>query len=351
MNYTVRQLAELVHGSVLGDDSLVIQAARILEEAHAGDITFLDNPAQALKLRQSAASAAVVPLNVAPDGKTLIQVTDPMVAFTTIFQRLHGKTDDAPTGIDPGATVHPSARIGADPSIHPYAVVGENCVIGSRCRLHAGVILGKNCRLGDDVVLYPNVVLYDDTMLGNRVIIHANASIGADGFGYHQHQGRHAKIPQLGNVVIADDVEIGAGSAVDRGTFGSTRVGTGTKIDNLVQIGHNCQIGKHNAFAAQVGIGGASVTGSYVFIGGQAGVIDHIQLGDGVMLGAKTGVISDVPAGKKMFLYPAHEDREAARIIACLKKLPEMRKDLLRVIKKLNLAEEPADGLPERPAA
>ena len=349
MALTVRQLAELVRGNVVGDGAVLIQSARILQEAQAGDITFLDNPKQAAKLTQSKASAAVVPAGVSANGKTLIQVADPLMAFVAIVQHLQGKTVSPPTGIDPRAAVHASAQIGAEPSIHPFAVVGANTVIGQRCRLHPGVVIGKNCRLGDDVTLHPNVVIYDDTVAGDRLIIHANTTIGADGFGYRFQQGRQVKIPQLGNVVLGNDVEIGANSAIDRSTFGSTVIGDGTKIDNLVQIAHNVQIGKHNVLAAQVGIAGSSTTGNYVFMGGQSGISDHVHVGDGAMFGAKTGVFYDVPAGKRMFLYPAQEEREAGRIIACLKRLPNMRKDLLRVMRELNLGAE-RDVLPARSA-
>jgi UDP-3-O-[3-hydroxymyristoyl] glucosamine N-acyltransferase len=276
-----------------------------------------------------------LPMNV----KALIRVPDPLLAFVTIFQHLQGKRARRPTGIDPRAFIDASAVIGADPSIHGSAVVGADTIIGDHCCLFAGVIIGANCRLGDHVVLYPNVVLYDDTVLGDRVIVHANAVIGSDGFGYRFAKGRHVKVPHMGNVVVGNDVEIGAGSTIDRGAFQSTTIGDGTKIDNLVQIAHNCKIGKHNVFAAQVGIAGSCTTGNYVSMGGQAGVKDHIKIGDGAALGAKTGVFDDVAAGKRMFLYPEVDVRDAGRIIACLKKLPIMRRDLLRVLKELNLTE------------
>lgn len=351
MSFTVRQLAELVQGKVLGDDNLVINAARILQDAQPGDITFLDNPNHAELLRQSRASAAVVAPKTIREDKTLIQVADPLLAFTTIFQHLQGKAASSPTGIDPRAVIHPTVQIGADPSIDSFACIGNDTTLGARCRLASGVSIGKNCRLGDDVVVHPNVVLYDNTVLGDRVIVHANAVIGADGFGYRVHQGRLVKVPQLGNVVVGNDVEIGAGAAIDRATFGSTTIGDGTKIDNLVQIAHNCQIGKHNAFAAQVGFAGSCTTGNYVMMGGQAGVSDHVHLGDGVMVGAKTGIMKDALPGQRLFLYPAHEDKEAMRILACLKKLPTMRKDLLRVLKELSLVESDAEPMTQKPAA
>jgi UDP-3-O-[3-hydroxymyristoyl] glucosamine N-acyltransferase len=336
---TVRQLALLVSGHVLGDGDVVIQAARTLQEAQSGDLTFVESAKYVPMLHQSKASAAVVSADVALPGKTLIQVADPLMAFVVIAQHLQGKGVRQATGIDRRAIVHPSATVGPEASIDPFASIGENTNVGKRTCIHANVVIGKNCRLGDDVVLHPNVVLYDDTILGDRVIIHANSVIGADGFGYRFQHGKNVKVPQLGNVVVGNDVEIGACSTIDRGTFQATLIGEGTKIDNLVQVAHNCKIGKHNIFAAQVGIAGSCVTGNNVFLGGQAGISDHIRVGDGAAFGAKTGVFHDVAAGKRMFLYPEFEERDAGRIIACLRKLPGMRKDLLRVLKELNLAE------------
>jgi UDP-3-O-[3-hydroxymyristoyl] glucosamine N-acyltransferase len=334
-------LAQLVSGTVLGDGDAVIQAARTLSEAQNGDLTFVENAGNVPLLHQSKASAAVVPanINIALPGKTLIQVADPLMAFVVIVQHLQGITARQPTGIDRRAIVHATAKVGPGASIEPFVSIGENSTVGKNASIHANAVIGNNCWLGDDVVLYPNVVLYDNCVLGDRVIVHANAVIGADGFGYRFHQGKHVKVPQLGNVVIGNDVEIGAGTTIDRGAFQSTTIGDGTKIDNLVMIAHNCKIGKHNAIAAQVGIAGSCTTGSYVMMGGQAGIKDHVDIGDGALLGAKTGVIHDVPPRGRMFLYPAQEERDAARLIALWKKLPEMRKELLRVLKHLGLDE------------
>ena len=341
MTFTARELSALVKGQLIGDGDLTIQSARTLQDAQPGDITFVENKKNAPRLEHSQASAAIVPTNLTFPGKTLIQVADPLVAFAVVFQHFQAKPPFEPSGIDPRAVLHPDAQIGDDASVGPFTCIGAGTMIGQRCRLHNGVSIGKNCRIGDDVELHPGVVLYDDTVLGDRVILHANAVIGADGFGYRFQKGRYVKVPQLSNVIIGSDVEIGAGSCVDRGVFEPTRIGEGTKIDNMVQIAHNCQIGKHNAFAAQVGIGGSSTTGNYVVMGGQAGVSDHINIGEGSMFGAKTGVFQDVPAGKRMFLYPAHEERESGRILVCMRKLPMMRKDLLRILKELNLQETP----------
>src|SRR5205807_1025225 len=186
----------------------------------------------------------------------------------------------------------------------------EGSILGARCQVHPGAVLGRHCRLGDDVVVYPNAVLYDGTVLGSRVIIHANAVLGADGFGYRQQSGKHVKVPQLGHVEIADDVEIGACSTIDRGTFDATRVGEGTKIDNLVQIGHNCQIGRHNLLVSQVGIAGSSSTGDYVVAAGQAGIVDHVHIGQGAVIGGQSGVSKNVPAGQRVLGAPARPERE-----------------------------------------
>ena len=347
MKFTVRQLADLVGGNLIGDGDLTIQSARTLQEAQPGDITFVENKTYATQLQQSGASAAVVPANWPRNGKALIEVADPLTAFVAIVQHMQGKVAAEPTGIDPRAAVHPSAKIGAAPSIAPFAGVGENTIIGRRCRLHQGVAIGKNCRLGDDVTLHPHVVLYDDTVLGDRVVIHANASIGADGFGYRLEQGRHVKVPHLSNVIIGCDVEIGACTTIDRGAFQPTIIDDGTKIDNLVQIGHNCKIGKHNVFAAQSGIAGSCTTGSFVMLGGQVGVRDHINIGDNVMLGAQSGVIEDVPAGERLFGTPACEVKLRMRIITTELALPQMRRDLARIMKRLGMNDkEPG----ERPA-
>ena len=258
-------------------------------------MTFIENAGYVPMLHQCRAGAVVAPADLAIPGRTLIQVADPLMAFVVIAQHLLGKTERQPTGIDRRAVVHATAKIGPEASIGPFVTIGENTNVGKRATIHANVVIGNDCWLGEDVVLHPNVVLYDKCVLGDRVIIHANAVIGADGFGYRFNQGKHVKVPQLGNVVIGNDVEIGAGATIDRGAFQATTIGDGTKIDNLVQIAHNCKIGKHNILAAQVGIAGSATTGNYVMMGGQVGIKDHLTIGDGAVIGAKAGVIHDIP--------------------------------------------------------
>ena len=340
MSVTVRELAELVHGKVHGDGERVVHAARPLSEAQPDDITFLECDKHALQLANRVVAAAVVAVPMPLGDKTLIQVADPLMAFVAIVQHLHGKPRPQPVGIDAHAAVDPTAQVGAEASIQAFVRIGPGAVVGQRCRLHAGVVVGADCRIGDDVVLYPNVVLYDGTVLGDRVIVHANSVLGADGFGYRFQNGRHVKVPQLGHVEVGDDVEIGACTTIDRGTFQATRIGTGTKIDNLVQVGHNCQIGPHNILVSQVGIAGSTSTGSFVVMAGQVGVADHVHIGDRAVIGAKAGVTKDVAPGQRMLGAPATPEREQKRILMTLERLPEMRRELRRIKQHLDLPDE-----------
>ena len=340
MGLTVNELAELVQGTVQGDGSVTIQSARPLGEAQPGDITFVTDAKHAQQLHKTRASAAVAPAAISPNGIPLIHVKDPLGAFIAIVRHIRGTVEEKPHGIDPRAFVHPTAVVGEGPSIFPFASVGEGTVIGARCRIHAGAVVGGHCQLGDDVTLYPHAVLYEGIIVGHRVTIHANAVVGADGFGYRTQGGKHVKVPQLGHVEIGDDVEIGACTTIDRGTFEATRIGEGTKIDNLVQVAHNCQIGKHNLLVSQMGIAGSSSTGDSVVVAGQVGIIDHVHIGAGAVIGARAGVTKDVPAGQRMLGAPATPERDQKRIMMSLQKLPEIGKELRRIKQHLGLVDE-----------
>lgn len=339
VNLTVSQLAEWVSGELLGDGDVRVSAARPLSEAGTDDITFVEGERQAAAWSRCRAAAAVVGDGIKLNGRPLIRVKDPMMAFAEILRRLRGDAPAEPGGpIDPSARVHSSVLLTADVSVGPFAVIGEGAVLGARCRLYPGVVIGRGCRLGDDVILHPRVVLYDGCVIGNRVTIHANAVIGGDGFGYRMQNGRHVKVPQLGRVEVGDDVEIGAGTTIDRGTFGSTRIGAGTKIDNMVMIGHNCQIGRHNLLCAQVGIAGSTTTGDYVVMAGQVGVADHLHIADQTVVGPQTGVIRDTePGSRVMSGLPARPDKEHWRIITATSKLPVLLRDVRRIKKLLGL--------------
>ncbi|QEG29057.1 UDP-3-O-acylglucosamine N-acyltransferase [Gemmata obscuriglobus] len=339
MNVTVRQLAEWVRGEVLGDPELAITNARTLSEAEPGDITFVESERNLHAWHNSRASAAVVPASVPVNGRPVIRVADPLMAFADIVRHLRARPDETPRDISPGAHVHPTAKLAPGVSVGPLAVIGEGTELGENCTVHAGAIIGRFCKIGRDAIIYPHVVLYDDCVLGDRVILHAGAVIGADGFGYRTANGKHHKVPQLGWVELEDDVEIGANSTVDRGTFAPTRIGAGTKIDNLVMVGHNCQIGKHNLYCSQSGVAGSCVTGDYVVLAGQAGIADHVTIGDRAMVGAQAGVPADLPGDLHYLGTPAMPVKEMARVFASLRRLPELREELRQLKKRLDAAE------------
>lgn len=347
MPTTVEQIAALVGGHVLGDAELTIESARPLGDAQAGDLTFLENERHLSALIASPASAALVPMSVKPEqvpGKVLIGCAEPLMSFAQVVLQLRSAVPLPVAAIHPRAIIDPSVQIGPGASIAAGVTIEAGVVIGARVNLAAGVVVGRGCRLGDDVQLFPNVVLYPQTILGHRVTIHAGSVIGADGFGYRLQQGKHVKVPQLGYVEIGDDVEIGACTTIDRGTFGATSIGTGTKIDNLVQIGHNCKIGKHNLLVSQLGIAGSSSTGDYVVIAGQVGVTDHVHIGDRTIIGAKAGVTKDIPPDQRMLGAPATPEREQKRILMSVERLPEMRRQLRRILKHLGLDDECNDS-------
>jgi UDP-3-O-[3-hydroxymyristoyl] glucosamine N-acyltransferase len=353
---TLEQLAALVRGRLVGDGKVSIRAARPVAEAGPGDITFIENDRYARLLRTSPAAAAIV----GPHFKRtdhgeheptlpMIEVEDPMLAFLAVRSHLNGAAKPRWSGIHPQACVAPTARIGENVAIYPFAYVGEDAEIGTGTTLHPGVVVGDRCTLGRDVVLHPNVVLYQDVVLGDRVEIHAGTVIGGDGFGYRLVDGRHVKVPQTGRVEIGDDVEIGSNCTVDRATFEATRIGDGSKIDNLVMIGHNNQIGRHNLLCGQVGIAGSCKTGDYVIMAGQAGIKDNIEIGDRVIVGAQAGVHRTIPSGQSVLGSPAIPVREQRRIFQMIARLPEMHRQLRELAAQVALltAAIPSESEPE----
>ena len=265
--------------------------------------------------------------------KTLIRVRDPRVAFARVLP-LFFPPEEPPAGIAPGAVIAPSAQV--DPSAHigPHCVIGDRARIGARCVLKGGNHVGTDCQLGEEVWLFPNVVLYPQTQIGNRVRIHAGAVIGADGYGYVLDQGKHRKVPQIGNVIIEEDVEIGANTTIDRGALGSTVIGRGSKIDNLVMIGHNVRVGENCLLVSQVGIAGSTKLGNYCVLAGQAGLAGHLNIGHQVTIAAQSGVMRDIPDGQKVFGSPALPDRAAKRVMIAMQHLPELIREVRELKKK-----------------
>ncbi len=354
MGVTLQQLAALVRGTVHGDAAVTIEAALPIGDATPGSITFVENDRSFRELAACRASAVVMaaaqaarraelpgPAGAAP---AVLEVAEPLTAFVAIVRHLQPPPPRAAPGVDALAAVDAGAVLGPQCSVGPFVTIGAGTVVGARCRLHARVSIGQNCRLGDDVEIYPGAVLYDGCVLGNRVIVHANAVLGADGFGYRVQNGRHVKQPQLGRVELGDDVEVGAATTIDRGTFGATRVGEGTKIDNLVQIGHNCHIGRHNLIVSQVGIAGSCTTGDYVVFAGQVGVADHLHIGDRAQLGARSGIHRDVGTGERILGTPGRPEKDAKRILLSLEKLPELCRDVRQLKRRLDQPEPGAQS-------
>jgi UDP-3-O-[3-hydroxymyristoyl] glucosamine N-acyltransferase len=334
----LRALAEefqaVVRGSnALSIDTVDIAAAAPFDKAGPGSVTFVADQRLLKKLALCRASACFVSPAAAvelPDNLhcTLLVVDDPQDAFLKVLARFRPMRARPNLGVSPLAYVSPKATIGADCNIYPHAFVDDDAVIGDRCDIHPGVTVGRGCKIGAGCVLHARVTLYEDTVLEERVIVHAGAVLGADGFGYRFRQGRFEKVPQLGSVHVGKDCEIGANTTIDRGMIGATVIGEGTKLDNMVMIGHNCELGKHNVFASQVGLAGSVTTGDYVRLAGQVGVADHLHLGTGCTLGAKSGVHRDIPAGETHVGYPAVQEQDAFKVAMATQKTPEMRKQI-----------------------
>lgn len=326
MGTTLAELARLVDGTVSGDGQVVISGAATLRDVQPGQITLADNPKFLTVLENSAASAVVVPAALQPTRCSYITVADVHAAFSRIVAYFRPPCQQTQQGISTAAYISPTARVASSAVIYPHAYVGDEVEIGERSVIHSGVKVLAGSRLGADVTVFPNAVLYEKTLVGDRVIIHASAIIGAYGFGYQVVDGRHQLSAQLGNVEIGNDVEIGAGTTVDRGTYGPTTIGEGTKIDNQVMVAHNCRIGRHNLLCSQVGIAGSCTTGDYVVMAGQVGIRDHINIGDRAVVCAKAGVMRDIPAGATFLGIPATPEREQFIMHAAIARLPELRK-------------------------
>lgn len=330
---TLGELAAMVGGELDGPADLEIERPGGWDEGRPGEIVVAFNEAAAAVADQTGASAVIVPRGVSV-AKPSIGVDQPRQALVAIVAAFDPPVPAA-AGVHPTAVIDPSVSLPADITIGPYTVLGAGVVLGIGCRLGAHVVIGDRCRLGDGVVIHPRVTLYRETEVGDRTIIQSGAVIGADGYGYLQLEGRHVKIPQLGRVVIGPDVEIGANTCIDRAMVGSTVVGGGSKIDNLVQVAHNVRLGQHVLLVSQCGIAGSCRLGDYVVLGGQVGLKDHVTIGDGAQVAAKSGVMRDIEAGQTMAGAPAQPQADWFRQLALARRLPEFSKRLRAVEKQL----------------
>jgi len=333
--YKLAELAELVDGEVQGDPETVIHGLRDIESAGQGEITFIIKATQADQIASSLASAVIVPQKIPEVDRAVIRVRDPNLA-AAVIHNLFLKKPFTATGISPKAHIGGDCRIPAEVSIGPQAVLGERVLLGNRITIGPGVVIADNVEIGDDSTIYANVTIGAGSRIGARVIIHSGTVIGSDGFGYATDKnGRHLKRPHVGFVQIDDDVEIGANVCIDRGTFGKTLIGRGTKIDNLVQIGHNVEIGENSILVAQVGIAGSTTVGAGVILGGQVGIAGHVTLDDHVMVGAKSGVHSNIERGKIVSGYPAIDHKSWLKACSFFPKLPQMVKEIRELRKKV----------------
>lgn len=344
MAHRLAELAELVGGRVEGDPERNLNALRTLETAGPDDLSFLNHARYREQAIASRAGALLVGSGLVSDDlkegdRPLLIVDDPPYALALLLQRLHPNEAPEP-GVHPTAVIDPTdPNTSVDPTAHvgPYAVIGAGSTVGPRAAVHAHAVIGRRCEVGEGAVLHPHAVLYDDTRIGAGVIVHAGVVLGADGFGYATHKGVHHKVPQVGRVVLEDGVEVGANTTIDRATLGETRIGQGTKIDNLVQVGHNVKVGRHCILCGQAGIAGSTELGNYVVLAGQAGVSGHIKLGDGVQVAAKSAALSSVDPGKQMAGIPAVELRKWRRQAVLIARLEEMSRRVRALEKRLNV--------------
>ena len=321
---TLSEIARRLGGRLVGADKRV-RAVKPLEEAESEDLSFLSHPRYRPLLEMCRAGGLLVAPGVRAEHLSLVVVERPYVALAKVMGFLHPPVRPV-AGVDPRSVVPEDCQLGREVCIGPFVTLGRGCCVGDRTILQPGVTLGEEVRVGQDCLLYPGVTVLDRCTVGSRVILHAGAVVGSDGFGFAEEGGAHMKIPQIGNVIVEDDVELGANVTVDRGTFGSTRIRRGTKIDNLVQVGHNCDVGEDCILVAQVGLSGSVRVGRGSVFAGQSGSVGHLRIGKDVKVGAKSAVTEDLADGAFVIGHPARDHREWKRSQAGLARLPELRK-------------------------
>jgi UDP-3-O-[3-hydroxymyristoyl] glucosamine N-acyltransferase len=331
---TLKELAELVGGIVIGEDDLEIHRVAAIDKAEPGDITFLANPKYLPLLQTTKASAVIVKPGIEAPGCSLLQCANPYLAFAKILTALYVHPPKA-RGVMPGACVDPEARIADGATVHPGCVVGKNVSVGAGTTLYPGVILYDDVTVGENCLIHGGVVVREGCRIGNRVIIQPGAVVGSDGFGFAPDGEGYFKIPQVGIVVLEDDVEIGANTCLDRAAMGETRIGRGTKVDNLVQLAHGVKVGEHSIIVAQVGISGSTSIGKHCTLGGQVGVAGHLKIGDRTMIGAQSGIAGNLEGGQVYSGTPAIPHKDWLKASISYAKLPEMRREINRLRRQI----------------
>lgn len=344
MDKSVDEIARLVAGKVIGDGHGRVTGVNGIREAGAGELTFLSDRKYLPYFKKSKAEVILVDPECPATDRPLIQVENPYTAFIQILEEVDIENLRHPDSIHPTAVVADNVRLGKDVALGAHVYVGDDSVIGDGVVLHPGVVIGHGCLVGPNTIIHSNVSIRERVTIGARCIIHMNTAIGGDGFGFMSLNGSRIKVPQVGTVEIGDDVEIGANSAIDRATCGATRVGDGTKIDNLVQIAHNAQIGKHCVIASGTGIAGSAIIGDHVTFAGQSGAAGHIEIGDNVIVAGRGGVTKSVPPNRMVSGYPAVDHDVHQRILASQRQLPDSIRKLREMEKRLARLEEERHG-------
>lgn len=335
MQRTVKEIAEFVKGEVVGDGNAVVRGVSGIEEASAGDLTFLANPKYRNCLDKTSAAAIITSRDIDKASVPIIRTDNPSLAFVKAVSFIVPVDIVHPKGIHPSAVLGKNVKLGKDISIGAHTVIEDNVSLGDKSIIYPNCFIGNNTRIGSEVLFYSNVSIRENITIGNRVIIHCGTVIGSDGFGYVTVEGKHHKIPQVGTVVLEDDVEIGANAAIDRARFDKTVIGRGTKLDNLVHIAHNVIIGENCLIVGQVGIAGSTKVGNNVIMAGQVGVVGHVEIGDNVIVMAQSGVSKSIPAGSVIWGYPAKPAGIAKRVNASVQNLPRLYASVSELKKKI----------------
>ena len=344
MHKTLREIATLIAGEVIGDDQVVITGFCGIKEAQEGDIVFLANPKYFPLAEKTKASAIIVPRHITVPGKNIIQTDNPSLAFTKIVSLSVGPGIEPIQGIHKTAVVASSVKMGRDVGVGACVVIEGHVTIGDGTTIHAGSYVGHHTVIGNGCLVYPNVTIREKITIGHRVTVHSGTVIGSDGFGYIDVQGTHVKIPQVGTVVVEDDVEIGANVTIDRARFDKTFIGRGTKIDNLVQIAHNVIIAENCIIVSQVGISGSTTIGKGAILAGQAGIVGHLTIGEGAIIAAQSGVSKSVPPHTQVWGFPARQHDKALEINAYTQRLPVYVKTIQELKKRVEALEEKLKG-------
>ena len=335
MRKSLKEIAKLINGEVVGDEGIIITGIAGIKEAVEGDITFVANPKYLPLLKKTRASAVITSREVKNAPKSIVRTENPSLAFAKIVSLANTQTVKRLLGIHPTVILGKGVSLGKDVAIGAYTVIDDEVSIGNKAVIYAGCYVGQHCRIGEDSVIYPHVSIRENVTIGKRVVIHSGTVIGSEGFGFFILEGKHQRIPQVGTVVIEDDVDIGSNVTIDRARFDKTIIGRGTKIDNLVQIAHNVVIGENSLIVAQVGISGSTAIGKNVTLAGQAGLAGHLSVGDGAVVAAQAGVTKSVPAHTIVSGFPAKPHNIAKRVNACVQNLPKLYNTVAQLKKKI----------------